>query len=167
MIIKLILLIFLFSINIFSQELEQYIFDINLDEPDYNYVESFEYYKDFPINIKSTNEYELSRLPDISTSLANNILNDLSISTWEEIKSKYNLSEFQIYIFESTIDFLNNKDNSYNFRTRYMSKLEDNKGITNNNFVGDKVDFYNRLGVNTKDFNFNLITNKDERAVFE
>ncbi len=162
MIIKLILLIFLFSINIFSQELEQYIFDINLDEPDYNYVESFEYYKDFPINIKSTNEYELSRLPDISTSLANNILNDLSISTWEEIKSKYNLSEFQIYIFESTIDFLNNKDNSYKFRTRYMSKLEDNKGITNNNFVGDKVDFYNRLGVNTKDFNFNLITNKDE-----
>lgn len=155
------LIIFLFAFNLISKDFEQYIFELNQEDPDNNFIEIFEYYREYPIDIYSTNEYELSRLPDISLPLALNIIKALDLNTWPEIQAKYNLTDFQIYILENSTNIINKNKNSYNFRSRYINTLQNNSGELNNSFAGNKLDLYNRIGIKQNNFNFNLITNKD------
>lgn len=163
MIFKLLILFFAFSL--YSKDYEQFIFELNQEDPDNNYVEIFEYYREYPINIYKTNSIELSRLPNISFALADEILLKINNNTWDEIKSQNKLSELEIFIIENCTNVLGKNINSYNFRSRFINNLEDKKGFVNDNFKGNKIDLYNRVGIKYQDFNFNLILNKDEGEI--
>lgn len=165
MIISLIIFLILINYNIIqSKDSEQYLFELNADEPDGNFVEIFEFYRDFPIRLESATALNLSRLPDISYGEAKIILESYSNKIeWDEIKSKNNLSKYQIYILETCTDIIK-KDKKLNidYRTRYINNIKNKNGFLNNRFQGNKVDLYNRLSVSYDNLGVNLITNKDE-----
>jgi hypothetical protein len=171
MIIKVVIvfmIIFFSNLSmILSKDYEQYLFELNIDEPDENFIEIFEYYRDFPIDLKSTTAFNLSRLPDISFGLAEDLLNDIKNNAeWSEIKKKQKLTGFQVYIIESCTNVIE-KDKKFNldYRTRFNYNLEDKNGILNDRFKGDKVDLYNRLSLGFDNLSVNLIVNKDEGEV--
>jgi len=169
MIIKYLIIIFIFFTyyQLHSNDFEQYLFELNLDEPDNNLIEIFEYYRDFPINLSNTNPYSLSRLPDISFTLSQNILDDYQNNiTWKEITLKNNLSNFQIYILENCTNIIKkDKELTVDYRSRIKHNVENKNAIIDNKFHGNKVDLYNRLSVDYDKLKFNIITNKDEGEI--
>lgn len=130
-------------------------------------LDIIEYYREYQINLFSTNPEELSKLPGISLMAAQSIIDLVKNNPNIKNHTIANICELspESEILLDVCTVINTKVNSsqkYGFisRTRYRHRFEDVKGIAESNYLGSKEDLYNRLIAYYSDFEFGLITNK-------
>ncbi len=129
-------------------------------------IDLIEYYRDFPMNLRTVSASELSVLPAISLRDAENIVriikNNPEIKNYK-LADIANLSpEAEILLDVCTINVIPDNENSFrlNVRSRIKSKLIESKGFESGAYKGSIPDIYNRLIGSYSNFEAGTLINK-------
>ena len=153
------------------EKIYELFIDENLDE---QYIEIIDYYQRNKINLRDCNPEELAQLPLISIIDAFNIVNLVSSNdkiSYDDIAEQLNLDDETIIILKqcTKLEDYKSKKTFLIYRSRYQYKLEENYGIANNKFLGDKLDLYQRLLIEGNKYSLGVLIDKDygERDIYD
>lgn len=130
-------------------------------------IDLIEYFRDYPINLRTADAQELSQLPGISLLIAQRILEIIHSNPLYKISvicDDLNLSpEIELLLEHCTINIEPEKMKT-NFelasRSRYRDRLETVKGLENGLYKGPGGDIYNRIITSYSNFETGVLTNK-------
>ena len=142
----------------------------NIGEETYSSPELdlIEYYRDYPMNLRDVDADELANLPGISIMNARGII-DL-VKKEPEIKN-YRIAdiiglspEAEILLDVCTVNLPVSGEiirKGFNSRSRYNHRFEDVRGISENKYLGNGMDIYNRITGFYSDIEFGAVINKN------
>lgn len=171
-IIVIFTIFLIFTIKLLSQEendfnLIEQIYEIVGDDDEQNIpIDLIEYYRKNKINLKKANINQLAILPFISNLDAYNFLyyfhkyNELSI---RNICDSAGISpEAELILYQCTNDGREKYNKEFfHYRARNVNNLQEQKGFRNGNFLGDKLDIYQRLTLNYNDLSAGFTSKKN------
>ncbi len=142
----------------------------NIGEETYSSPELdlIEYYRDYPMNLRDIDADELASLPGISIMNARGII-DLVMKE-PEIKNNriadiIGLSpEAEILLDVCTVNLPFSGEiirKGFNYRSRYNHRFEDVRGISENKYLGNGIDIYNRITGFYSDIEVGAVINKN------
>ena len=172
----LIVCIVISSLSLLAQEYDpnelEEILESITQETDKSYLlDVIERFTERPLIISESNATELSQIPGFYLSLSERIIELVNNSpkiSYKEISDTLSLSREQIYLLrlctilrtEETENLSRHKKNLY-IRLRQQPVLNDIKGFKNGDFLGSKLDLYQRSSLYFVDNSAGILTNKD------
>lgn len=137
-------------------------------------ADELEYYYQFPIYPIPANRSKLLSLPLIDEQVIDYILK-YKYTDRSDIVQRFNLSEQQEAILYYTVQTIDLEKGNYkidstqidahefklSYRLRSVTPLETKTGFENGNYLGDRIDYYQRLILGYEGWQANILTAKD------
>lgn len=161
------------SNNILDDKLFQLLEDASEDIEDGVFFEIIDDLTRTPVDINNANSSELLRIPFLTPTDAQQIITSRNkmgkFNSFEDITrikgiDKGTLALIKPFIFiNENLNSENNKQDilNYYFRSRAKSDIQNREGFLNGNYKGSKLNFYNKLFVNSNNFSAGILTEKD------
>ena len=160
--------------QLINDKLFQLIEDASEDIEDGQFYEIIEQLISNPIDLNTATKFDLLKIPFLTPADANSIIRARKkrkgFQSLDELKLIKDLHPDVITILkpfitlskvEETKNPQNEKQFGIQFRTRFISDLQDRAGFSENKFAGDKIKSYNRIKVNYTNFRLGFLTEKD------
>jgi len=160
--------------QLINDKLFQLIEDASEDIEDGQFYEIIEQLISNPIDINTATNFDLLKIPFLTPADANSIIRERKkrkgFKSLEELKLIKDLHPDLITILKPFIILSKVEEREMpqkqklfgiQFRTRFITDLQDRAGFSENKFYGNKIKSYNRIKANYTNFRLGLLTEKD------